>query len=235
MQIHQAYPSAPHSPSFGQAGAARRAAQVTAIAALAIAGLAGDSVNISQAIATPSLTQVCNSAVSSVDNTPETAFSFPVEFATQLLESADGMQEDPNWPGYPKHSINTWGVGFTNSGEFETDPSDKKGPKKNKALDFEEAILAATQLGWDMSLDAQTGNDDTINRNAITPDLANQARAFFAFIFWNAPETSPPGQVGKLRPGVDANEDGVFNAEDLFILAHGKKEITAGDLTRAGC
>jgi hypothetical protein len=233
MQVHPNLTMPSASPKFGN-NAGRRAAQITFIAALALAGAAGDSVSISQSQpAALSLTQVCDSAAQTIDTDPETAFSLPIEIANQLLKSADGMQEDPNWPGYPKHSFNTWGVGFTNTGKFETDPSDKTDP--NGALAFKEALLAASQLGWDMSAEAQDGNDDTINTDPVTPDLARQFRAFFASIFWNAPETSPPGQAGKLRPGADADGDGKFTAQDLLILSHGKGNITAGNLTRAGC
>lgn len=232
MQIHHANSrfSSQTVPAFGQAGLARRTAQGTFIAALALAGAAGDSANLTQT-APAAIIQACDSANIAMTTT-DADFSLPIACAQQFLQSADGMQEDKKWRGYPKHSINTWGVGFNNSGEFETDPSDKKDP--DDILDFQEAHMAAEQLAWDMSLEAQSGNDGNINGKPISPEFARQARAFFLSIFWNAAATSPPGQAGKLRPGADANHDGVFTIEDLLILSQGRNIITDDDFTNAG-
>lgn len=155
-------------------------------------------------------------------------FKLTPEQAAQLVKSADGMQGyvgQSGWENFPqrKESENSWGVGFSDSFEFQNGIFGAR----DGALSFQEAQLAETQLlydrqaetrQWDRDenkpnpdpiridphlridiasgelIDTVTGKPANLyDENGEVRDNALNAHNFYNQIFWNSDNPLEPG------------------------------------------
>ncbi len=150
---------------------------------------------------------------------------------SNLFNAVDGMQKNsnPDWAQYPERSVNPWGIGFTNNFDFISGLNFVQDPGDG-FLSFSEKGMAAHQLAWG-SNQGREYNDYSVNADPITVENAQIAETFLNSTFWNDDSTSPPGQAGQIREGLDLNNDGQLALDELQTIAllDGDENLTNND------